>query len=739
MLFEPTFINPDMRNGLGAGVVDVTKNLTVSWRVNGQPYLAAYQITIYENTAAGTQVYTTGKLTTNCPFYAYSADGEQQTFSHTITSATMTDPTVGMANGNEYKMLITQWWDASAEHDEDSKIVQSSASVFITREEPVVSITAPVSSSLTTKDCTFAGSYTQAQGDTLSWVRWELWATKWDSSSSSYVLVTQVYDTGIMSGVSQLQFYYDGFLPKDGNFPRYYKTILTVCTENGVEKSTSKDISISYTVDEPGGYLTALRACGKSAVLVDWSGMHYIAGHSVTGGYTVSGGKLTLATNTDIVRWDTVSGGEMKFSAPWSFIWKGTVFNDGVTVSNVLFTATQPGNLGTARYILGAYSSTQNMFYVQYATGGFVINLYSHKTYFTGQAEITVIITPSGAYFRLEEVLTTTLYPSDTLYPSNMLVPSVSGETYVFQDHVEADYSNYLNFNIMKVQLSGHSVVDYCGVYKGEPSETVITQAYAQGTYSPWFDGDTQYMMAPFTFGLNAGALILSNSDLSGISIYRKKDGESYMQFVAYIPLTGSNTTTKIYDYAARSQQGNYTWYAFPADDEQFLTGPITSNELNPCLWNWAVMECVEDTSQPHKTYEVINEYAFGKNLSSGTMSNNNTPSVRPNLTRYPTVQLSRSNYQSGTLTSLIGTIDGDAVYSDTIALRDAIYNLSTTKNTLFLKNRKGDLLKIQLNGAVSMTTMDDTREQAQNVTFPWVEVGSAENVSLIAYENGGV
>ena len=72
MLYQPTNVYPSMTGGLGNGVVDVTKPLKVSWQVNGNSAMTAYQITIYKNDSASTQVMTTSKLTNNCPFYGNS-------------------------------------------------------------------------------------------------------------------------------------------------------------------------------------------------------------------------------------------------------------------------------------------------------------------------------------------------------------------------------------------------------------------------------------------------------------------------------------------------------------------------------------------------------------------------------------------------------------------------------------------------------------------------------------------
>ena len=96
-------------------------------------------------------------------------------------------------------------------------------------------------------------------------------------------------------------------------------------------------------------------------------------------------------------------------------------------------------------------------------------------------------------------------------------------------------------------------------------------------------------------------------------------------------------------------------------------------------------------------------------------------------------MQIDPANYQEGTLGSLIGVIDKKTgKYRDSIALRDAIYGLSTTMNTLFLKNRKGDLMEIRTSGPVGMETWDGSAAQAQTVSLPWVQVGNGKEESIL-------
>lgn len=187
-----------------------------------------------------------------------------------------------------------------------------------------------------------------------------------------------------------------------------------------------------------------------------------------------------------------------------------------------------------------------------------------------------------------------------------------------------------------------------------------------------------------------------------------------------------------IMDYAARSQQGPYTYYLYVLSSEKYINVPSISNQVDPCFWNWSVLSCTENADG---SFTVQSSYLFGKNLQSGNISNNNQPGIFKNFTPYPTVMIAPQNYRGGTLQSLIGVIN-EGEYSDTISVRDAIYALSTTTNVLFLKDRKGDLLRIRPSGEISMETMDNTREQAQTVSFPWVEVGDASDVAI--YSLGG-
>ena len=160
MLYQPTNISPSMAGALGNGVIDANNSLTVSWQVNGNSPMTAFQITIYANNAISTQLFSTGKLTYGCPFYGVDYAGNVQMFNYTIYQQQLS--LAQIENGRDYKIVIQQWWN------ENDSVTQSSASVFRARSNPTLAI-GTIPAPLKSRSFTFTASYTQEQGDALNW------------------------------------------------------------------------------------------------------------------------------------------------------------------------------------------------------------------------------------------------------------------------------------------------------------------------------------------------------------------------------------------------------------------------------------------------------------------------------------------------------------------------------------------------------------------------------------------
>lgn len=274
--------------------------------------------------------------------------------------------------------------------------------------------------------------------------------------------------------------------------------------------------------------------------------------------------------------------------------------------------------------------------------------------------------------------------------------------------------------NIMSIQMYGSQSCDYLYVSDGEIDEYALNDILSDESYHP------TDQPAQFFCDFNNGETNGGNKGYA-FAIYRLDSGNSNFKHIADIDSADGNI---VFDCGTLT--GNeYKYYAYSIKNGVYANTSIVSNAVYPCFWDWAVLSCTEKNG----IFYVQRVFRFGKNLASGNISNNNSPQIIQNFTRYPTIQTAPQNYRSGSLQSLIGEI-AEGKYYDTVRMQDDIYELSTTSNTLFLKNRKGELMKIRISGAITMETDDNTAAQAQTVTLPWAEIGSAENASIILTKN---
>ena len=466
MLFQPSNISPSTLSGIGAGTVDVTLGVTVSWQVNGDTPMTAYQITIYQNDSASTQKYTTGKITLSQPFQPHDKNGNPQFFSTQISAANLSS--AGVVNGyaNGYKLLITQWWSAN------DYVTQTSASVFNTLQNPTLTIDTISGTSISE---TITATYSQAQGDPISTVEW-IFAVA--GSESDPIKQTGTVTTQILS------FDVDGLM--DGTT---YSIECNVVTASGVYIST----------------------------------------------------------------------GFVQFTVSYS-----------ITTETLLYT-------------LG--------------------------------------------------------------------------------------------------QVNGTS-----------------------GVYLSWD--------------------AMSATPITGYEVYRKESDIPYLKHVA----TTSSNLREVVDYAVASQATvKYVIISMNGTTQKSIG---ETSEITPVFWDYSILLCYTDADG---YYHVNQEFRFGLSVETGAISNGNEPTMQLNFTKYPNRQPMASLYKSGTLKSYIGSSDSAYQYHDSISLQDAIYAISTSRLTKFYKNRKGDVLMVDTNAAISMQTMDNSPKQAMQATINWSEVGEARGESIIS------
>lgn len=700
MIYQPTNIVPSSFAGVGAGTVDVTDGLSVSWQINGSSAMTAYQIDIYQNDTESTLKYSTGKVELETPAFGTDYNGEQILFeARKITAETLSN--AGIVNGyaNGYKLLITQFWNGGS-------VSQTQASFFETRATPVVTID-NVANPLLYRSATFTAKYSQANDETLDFFRWYI--------SQTDDIANPLFDSGNIYGTEDIRCQYDGFFSDTE-----YAVRCVVQTSSGVQADSGWiSFTVQYDTESLVGYVQACRQRGTNNVLVSWPLINYING-TANGNYTLRNNQLILSDDASVT-WDSVTGQPMVFRAPWSIAWRGGLSPTG----------------GVAFAIYGMNDTLSVL--VTTTALSLIYNgatVYSQKISLFPGDFFAVVLTPSHIYIRQEQKAGG-LYPHVGLYPRKGLRPKSSNARVV--QNYDGDCT-YPQFSITSVALSGEQICDYLWIEGGTIEDDTISQIMGSADFTP-SRTDNTYMLANFENGLNAGSLVTYTDNIIGLAIYRQDGENSQLRHLCDIGLNDSS----IRDFGALSQK-DAKYYVFPLGENTYISQPLVSDTIKPLFWDWVVLECDQD-AENDDVYHVVAEYAFSNNVSTSSISNNNLPNLLTNFTRYPTRQGSSVNYKSGKLEGLIGYVgflNGVYGYYDSTELADEILALSTSTKHKFLKNRKGDLWKIETGAPVTMTVNDAWACQAYTGAIDWVEIGDASTASVVSipgdafWESGG-
>lgn len=685
MIFQPTNIEPSSLNG--TGTIDATEDLTIRWQVNGDSPMLAYQIVIYENDESSTVLLDTEKITLSAPFYGTSYNGTTPTFSaDTITAATLADSDILNGTANGYKIIITQWWS------NDDYVVQSSASQFIARATPQLSIDA-IPTPIPARTYSFTATCVLDTSDSIRWVQWKIYTNSGES----------LLDTGAIFGTSELRVDYDGFF--SGN---EYKIQCSIETNNGIIVSTPiTEFSVSYPLGESVGEIEARCLGNEDCIAVSWGGVISYNG-SPSGSYEITDGDLVLLDG-NWVTWDNGNNAPIIFVPPWTAVWRGHIYGYGTFLE-----------INSA---LGSSPSGQLIFeegvvkYAQTGTGA----IYAQASYSgSPQGWWTVIITPSKLYIK-REYPSGGLHPAEDLYPSETLYPSEDDELSLIT-YDATMLPVYAQETIGSIILYGLQKCDFLWVVDGVLSDADILDIMSSYGFEPTWTSATIFL-ASFSVGLNAG-----NLDAIGYSLYRLDNGSSILLHLCDVDIS----VLAVKDFGIKNQK-SYTYYLFYRSATGYLNQPLISETVTPNFWSWTVFNCENRTTDA--SYGVTNTYRFALNVDSGTINNNNTPNILQNFTRYPLVQSSPSNYKSGTLQSYIGSVNYvDSTYQDSVSLADAMYALSVDNRPKFLRDRKGNLLGVTPAGAIGMTNRDVSPKQPYTISLPWVEVASTSGIKIYNY-----
>lgn len=688
-IYQPTNITPDLISGEANGVVFIAAgtNITVSWQVNGNSQLVAYQIDFFKNDADSTAAGSTGKITLGTPFSAVSADGTQTRFSCQVAYSYFGFAAAFAATNYTGKFRITQWWGAT----DDYSVVQRSLSVYRINRRSSVSI-----STTDNGDGTFDASATFTApnpdyGNTvLNWTRWRAYSYLSDGSELT------VYDTGKVWGATSYAWNPGIFSP--GNY------VIEFTAESSQGETFKETASISSLPNAVIIENFFIASCDKQTGAVKtelFQNSFFREDAEIDGTYNVQDGKLVLGSNTTAV-W---SGSPVIAGNPWSVVWEGTLDNIPIHGGTVPIFEVLMSNGAKA----GLHADTDNGLYIG----------------FPGDVDLEVQIGGSGV-FRFGITM------GDTPETKNK-----------FYFHIGFTFSGTYHYS-GKWEISGFSQADISTVTIYGPSETVKWFAMYGNENSALVTylttGVDTFLQYGPSLWYNAGnvnqAATLDLGVASEFTVFRESsDGLTQKTIDAAY---GEIGVIDVYDYGSVNGK-EYSYMA--VSPLSALAGSnaspilLKSNTVSPCFWEWTLIEAEYAGYENNNDggYNAVNVFRFRGNVASGGIGNGAAPSVHSTFTRYPAVLRDTQNRKSGTLSGLIGWVNAPGAWTDSNDVRDAICNLSSTKNALFLRNRRGDFIKVAISGEITMTMNDNTLEQEITASVPWVEIGPVDG-SVVSY-----
>lgn len=234
-------------------------------------------------------------------------------------------------------------------------------------------------------------------------------------------------------------------------------------------------------------------------------------------------------------------------------------------------------------------------------------------------------------------------------------------------------------------------------------------------------------------------------SNFSTIDIKRQTVEENSLKTIATFNYNDKNSKFALIDYSIKNNK-EYKYYLFPnaiipivLNDGTKYSYQKTLNYLSSNnksfkqnFDKWILYIASENPNNKNECY-IEQMIMFDLNLTSGSMTNNATPTTVKNFTKYPRIQQSPHSYWSGTLKGLLGVITPDNnTFIQTPEQLNEFKSLTLDGRRKFLKDRDGNLFEVEISGALTIENKDNLIIDLKTKSLPWIEIGDADNVSLI-------
>lgn len=241
----------------------------------------------------------------------------------------------------------------------------------------------------------------------------------------------------------------------------------------------------------------------------------------------------------------------------------------------------------------------------------------------------------------------------------------------------------------------------------------------------PTWDTNTNFRI-DFSNDLVAGNASSGDDPPTQYHIYRQEEGSGSLKQVASIPGSKRSFT----DYSVKNNT-RYRYYIYPSSSAM-IGAPFVTAYASYSTYYWELL--LVNSTDDDNVYTLDSIYKFEFNPGDVTMQNNTEANKIRTFSRYLRIQKDGVNCWTGTLSALVGIYDCDtAEYEETVALLDAIQELSTDPRRKFLRDYIGHLYEIDVSSPIEFTQKIASVGSITTKKLEWTEIASAELAQIVA------
>lgn len=376
----------------------------------------------------------------------------------------------------------------------------------------------------------------------------------------------------------------------------------------------------------------------------------------------------------------------------------------GGTYTVTMYSSSNTSKTATISFTIPTVPDSSDLAVITDGTNSLTIKVDDGKigVYDGDDTRLGACVIPGGAWYALAIVRTNTLETAFFDEANSTLVNAQSIPLTVT-----------LPSPVSSVSAYGAQDCDY--IYLSKDS----SYSFARANWTPGWDGNSLFYAA---FGTDLQAGTTTDNTTLSVALYRQEGTE-------LSPVgTFDGTVSFVRDYGIRSGK-EYSYQMYYVASGVYSAG-ASSDSFCRRFRQHTLIEAEADADNPD-TYHPVHVWRFRDNLDAGSYTNQNTPVLLQNFTKYPLWQPSSQVSRAGTLVALVGRFINGQYSGDTAEDMDALFALSESVNPLFYRDMKGNLYMVRLSGPITQTINNQTGVLEVSVSVPWVEVGDASDAKI--------